>query len=228
MASLVIVESPAKARTINKILGKGFTVKASVGHVRDLPSKKIGVDVDNDFEPEYGIIPGKEKVVKELKAAAAKADKIFLAPDPDREGEAIAFHIASEITTKKTKGKVYRVTFNEITKKAVLEAMEHPSGIDQKKVDAQQARRVLDRLVGYNLSPLLWRKIRRGLSAGRVQSVAVRLVVERQREIDAFNKEEYWSLHVKLEGGMPPEFKASLHKYGGSQTATEPRASGFL
>lgn len=214
MASLVIVESPAKARTINKILGKGFTVKASVGHVKDLPSKKIGVDVDNDFEPEYGVIPGKEKVVKELKAAAAKAEKIFLAPDPDREGEAIAFHIASEITTKKNKGKVFRVTFNEITKKAVLEAMENPGEIDSNKVDAQQARRVLDRLVGYNLSPLLWRKIRRGLSAGRVQSVAVRLVVEREREIDAFNKEEYWSVPVKLEGGMPPKFEAKLYKYG--------------
>ena len=214
MASLVIVESPAKAKTINKILGKEFTVKASVGHIRDLPSKKIGVDVDNDFTPEYGVIPGKEKVVKELKAAAAKADAIYLAPDPDREGEAIAFHIAAVIATKKNKGKIFRVTFNEITKKAVLGAMENPGEIDSDRVDAQQARRILDRLVGYNLSPLLWRKIRRGLSAGRVQSVAVRLVVDRQREIDAFNKEEYWSIPVKLEGGMPPKFEAKLHTYG--------------
>ena len=215
MSSLVIVESPAKAKTINKILGSKFTVKASVGHVKDLPAKKLGVDVENDFEPEYGVIPGKEKVIKELKVAAAKADAVYLAPDPDREGEAIAFHIASEITTKSNKAKIFRVTFNEITERAVLDAMKKPGKIDQQKVDAQQARRVLDRLVGYNLSPLLWRKVRRGLSAGRVQSVALRMVVDREREIEAFNKEEYWSIPVRLEGALPPDFEARLHKLGG-------------
>jgi len=192
MSSLVIVESPTKARTLNKMLGKGYTVKASVGHVRDLPAKKLGVDVDNDFAPEYGIIPGKEKVIKELKKAAKTADRILLAPDPDREGEAIAFHIATEIEDKKLKDKIFRVTFNEITPRAVKEAIEHPGQIDMNKVDAQQARRVLDRLVGYSLSPLLWRKVRKGLSAGRVQSVALRLVVDREREIDAFKQQEYW------------------------------------
>ncbi len=212
-SSLVIVESPAKAKTINKILGKGFTVKASVGHVRDLPAKKLGVDVENGFIPEYGIIPGKEKIIKELKKAARSADRVYLAPDPDREGEAIAFHVAAEIAGKSQEN-VFRVAFNEITAKAVKEAMEHPGKIDMDKVEAQQARRVLDRLVGYNLSPLLWKKVRRGLSAGRVQSVAVRLVVEREREIEAFNQEEYWSIAARLEGPAKPEFEARLYKYG--------------
>jgi DNA topoisomerase-1 len=217
MSSLVIVESPAKARTINKILGKGYTVKASVGHVMDLPAKKLGVDVDNDFEPEYGTIPGKEKILKELKKSAKAADRIYLAPDPDREGEAIAYHVAESIADKKgDQDRIFRVTFNEITPRAVKEAMERPDKIDMSKVDAQQARRVLDRLVGYKLSPLLWKKVRRGLSAGRVQSVAVRLIVERQKERDAFEQQEYWSINVKLKGPEPPEFDARLHKYGDS------------
>lgn len=216
MKSLVIVESPAKANTINKILGKGFSVKASVGHVKDLPKKELGVDVEKDFQPKYVVIPGKEKTIRELKKAAKEADKIYLAPDPDREGEAIAWHIASEIAGPKSKAqkdKIFRVTFNEITERAVLEAIKNPTLIDINKVDAQQARRVLDRLVGYGLSPLLWKKIRRGLSAGRVQSVAVRLVVDREREIQAFNKEEYWNINLQLEGAVPPQFWARLNKY---------------
>src|SRR5512143_143254 len=187
MKSLVIVESPAKAKTISKILGKDYGVKASVGHVRDLPVKEMGIDIEHNFAPSYIVIPGKEKVIRELKKAAKEADTIYLAPDPDREGEAIAWHIADEIKSK-TK-KIYRITFNEITKSAVQEAIKHPTEIDINKVDAQQARRVLGRLVGYELSPLLWRKVRRGLSAGRVQSVSVRLVVEREREIEAFTQE---------------------------------------
>jgi DNA topoisomerase-1 len=217
MGSLVIVESPAKARTINKILGKGYTVKASVGHVMDLPAKKLGVNVDNDFQPEYGIIPGKEKILKELKKTAKAADRIYLAPDPDREGEAIAYHVAANITDSKgDQERIFRVAFNEITTNAVKKAMEHPGKIDMSKVDAQQARRVLDRLVGYNLSPLLWKKVRRGLSAGRVQSVAVRLIVEREKEREAFKQQEYWSINIKLKGKEPPEFEARLHKYGNS------------
>lgn len=216
MSSLVIVESPAKAKTINKILGKTFVVKASVGHVKDLPASKLGVDVKNNFEPEYIVIPGKESVIKDLKSAAKKADKIYLAPDPDREGEAIAFHIASELSTKKdAPDRIMRVTFNEITEKAVKDAFNNPSNIDMNKVDAQQARRILDRLVGYSLSPLLWKKVRRGLSAGRVQSVAVRLVVDREREILAFNKEEYWSITVEFLGSELPKFKARLFKVDG-------------
>ncbi len=222
MSFLVIVESPAKARTLNKILGKDFSVKASIGHIKDLPAKELGVDKEKDFEPRYVIIPGKEKVVRELKAASKKAEKIFLAPDPDREGEAIAYHIASELGDGAKKGanakKLYRVSFHEITEKAVKEAMEHPGEIDAHMVDAQQARRVLDRLVGYELSPLLWRKVRKGLSAGRVQSVAVRLVVEKEREIEAFKQEEYWS----VEGMFSPAqaegqsfFSARLHTLGG-------------
>jgi|Deesub1362A_J573_1020465.scaffolds.fasta_scaffold00165_4 DNA topoisomerase-1 len=214
MNSLVIVESPAKAKTINKILGKGFKVKASVGHVKDLPAKELGVDVENDFKPAYGIIPGKEKIIKELKRAAKDADRVYLAPDPDREGEAIAYHIATEIAGKDNGDKIFRVTFNEITERAVKDAINNPGRIDMNKVDAQQARRILDRLVGYGLSPLLWKKVRRGLSAGRVQSVAVRLIVEREREIESFKKEEYWSITAELEGTAPPAFKARLYKYG--------------
>lgn len=219
MKSLVIVESPAKANTINKILGKEFSVKASVGHIRDLPKKEMGVDVEKNFEPHYVTIPGKEKVIRELKKAAKEADAVYLAPDPDREGEAIAWHIASVISDSKAKGKdekIYRVTFNEITERAVLEAMKHPGKIDACKVDAQQARRILDRLVGYGLSPLLWKKVRRGLSAGRVQSVAVKLVVDREREIEAFQKEEYWNINLQLQGPTPPPFLARLYKYGGA------------
>jgi len=217
--SLVIVESPAKANTINKILGKNFSVKASIGHIKDLPKKEMGVEVEKGFQPHYVTIPGKEKVIRELKKAAKEADRVFLAPDPDREGEAIAWHIASVITDAKSKGedkKIFRVTFNEITERAVNEAIKNPGKIDLNKVDAQQARRILDRLVGYGLSPLLWKKVRRGLSAGRVQSVAVKLVVDREREIDAFHKEEYWNINLNLEGSAPPPFMSRLYRYHGS------------
>ncbi len=214
---LVIVESPAKAKTIQKYLGKGFTVEASLGHVKDLPKSTLGVDVDNDFETEYVVIPGKEKVVARLKKLALGMDTIYLAPDPDREGEAIAAHLAEELgesngkkKKKKKKGdepeRIRRVTFNEITQRAVREAFEHPRDIDQNLVDAQQARRVLDRLVGYQVSPLLWDKVRRGLSAGRVQTVALRLIVEREREIKAFEKKEYWTIDATL--SKPPAFDA--------------------
>ena len=219
---LVIVESPAKAKTIQKYLGKGFTVEASLGHVKDLPKSTLGVDTDNDFETEYVIIPGKEKIVAKLKKLAIGMDTIYLAPDPDREGEAIAAHLAEELggngaksKKKKKKGKddengqqIRRVTFNEITQRAVREAFEHPRDIDQNLVDAQQARRVLDRLVGYQVSPLLWDKVRRGLSAGRVQTVALRLIVEREREIKAFDKKEYWTIDAHLAGPKPPAFDA--------------------
>ncbi|NTU42193.1 MAG: type I DNA topoisomerase [Nitrospirales bacterium] len=227
--ALVIVESPAKAKTINKILGKDFGVKASVGHVKDLPEKELGVDVENDFALRYVIVPGKEKVLKELKAEARKSDMVYLATDPDREGEAIAFHIADEIRTQKNKGKIFRVTFHEITERAVREAIKSPSDIDIHKVHAQQARRVLDRLVGYNLSPFLWKKVRRGLSAGRVQSVAVRLVVEREREIEAFQKEEYWTIETVLlpqGGAAPTSFNARLYKYNGSLIVDRDAAEG--
>jgi DNA topoisomerase I len=215
---LVIVESPAKAKTIQKYLGKGFTVEASLGHVKDLPKSTLGVDVDNDFDTEYVVIPGKEKVVARLKKLALGMDTIYLAPDPDREGEAIAAHLAEELgdnsKSKKKKKKtdepdrIRRVTFNEITQRAVREAFEHPRDIDQNLVDAQQARRVLDRLVGYQVSPLLWDKVRRGLSAGRVQTVALRLIVEREREIKAFEKKEYWTIDANLLGPKPPAFDA--------------------
>jgi DNA topoisomerase I len=217
---LVIVESPAKAKTIQKYLGKGFVVEASLGHVKDLPKSTLGVDIDNEFETEYIVIPGKEKVLAKLKKLALSADNIYLAPDPDREGEAIAWHLAEELGEEK-KGKkkkkkkdgdepdrIRRVTFNEITKRAVQEAFEHPRDIDQNLVDAQQARRVLDRLVGYQVSPLLWDKVRRGLSAGRVQTVALRLIVEREREIKAFQKVEYWTIDAHLAGPKPPAFDA--------------------
>jgi DNA topoisomerase I len=214
---LVIVESPAKAKTIEKYLGKGYTVEASLGHVKDLPKSNLGVDVDNDFETEYIVIPGKEKVVAKLKKLAGSAETIYLAPDPDREGEAIAAHLAEELgngSKRKRKKKTEederfrRVTFNEITKRAVQAAFEHPRDIDQHLVDAQQARRVLDRLVGYQVSPLLWDKVRRGLSAGRVQTVALRLIVEREREIKAFEKKEYWTIDAHLAATKPPAFDA--------------------
>ena len=198
--SLVIVESPAKAKTIEKYLGKGFEVLASVGHIMDLPKNDIGVELEHrTFEPTLIVSPGKEKVVAQLKRAAAKADEIFLAPDPDREGEAIAYHLALQLgTSAKEKKKIRRVTFNEITKKAVQEAFLHARDLDQNLVDSQQTRRILDRLVGYQISPLLWDKVRRGLSAGRVQTVAVRLIVEREREIGAFVPVENWTLDAIL------------------------------
>jgi DNA topoisomerase-1 len=217
LKSLVIVESPAKAKTINKILGKEFGVKASIGHVKDLPKKEIGVDVENNFEPHYEIIPGKEKVIKELKSEAKKAERIYIATDPDREGEAIAYHIAEEIKPPKNSKKIFRVTFHEITERAVKEAIQNPGEIDINKVEAQQARRILDRLVGYNLSPFLWRKVRRGLSAGRVQSVAVKLIVDREREIESFNKEEYWTIEALLSPEIEDsQFLARLYKYNDS------------
>jgi DNA topoisomerase-1 len=212
--NLVIVESPSKARTLTKYLGRNYQVKASVGHVVDLPKSKLGVDLDKDFEPEYQIIHGKKKVIDDLKKAAKDKDKIYLAPDPDREGEAIAWHIAQKLGRKKN---VFRVRFNEITRKAVREALEHPTEIDRNLFDAQTARRVLDRLVGYQISPLLWKKVRRGLSAGRVQSVAVRLICEREKEIEAFRPEEYWSLEARLQGGSPPPFVARLFKIRGER-----------
>ena len=211
--SLVIVESPAKANTINKYLGKEFVVKASLGHVKDLPKSKLGVDIKNDFEPVYELIPGKEKVVKELRTAAKGAERIFLAADPDREGEAICQHLKEILDDHK--GEVFRVLFNEITPKAIRAAMEKPGRINQHIVDAQQARRILDRLVGYQISPLLWDKVRRGISAGRVQTVALRMIVEREREILAFTPEEYWSIIAKLEGREPPPFSARLVKIKG-------------
>jgi DNA topoisomerase-1 len=210
MKSLVIVESPAKAKTIAKYLGKDYTVKASVGHIMDLPKSKLGVDIENNFEPKYIVIKGKAPVVKELKSAAKKAGRVLIATDPDREGEAIAAHVAEVISSSSKNSEIFRVLFNEITKKTILKAIEHPGKIDVNKVDAQQARRVLDRLVGYQISPILWKKVRRGLSAGRVQSVALRLIVEREEEIKAFVPEEFWSLTALLEGKLPPQFEAKL------------------
>ncbi|HYR90755.1 MAG TPA: type I DNA topoisomerase [Terriglobia bacterium] len=220
--SLVIVESPAKANTINKYLGKDFVVKASLGHVKDLPKSKLGVDLDNDFEPVYEVIPGKEKVVKELRTAAKTAGRIFLAADPDREGEAICQHLKEILDGNKAE--VFRVLFNEITPKAIHAAMEHPGRINQHIVDAQQARRILDRLVGYKISPLLWDKVRRGISAGRVQTVALRLIVEREREILAFTPEEYWSIIANLEGHQPPPFSARLVKFKGKNAEVRNQA----
>ncbi len=210
--SLVVVESPAKARTINKLLGKDFTVLASVGHVKDLPKSKLGVDVEAGFKPEYVVIRGKAKTINELKKAGKAADRIYLASDPDREGEAIAWHIADEIdaTGKKTK----RVLFNEITARAIKEAIANPVELDRSKYDAQQTRRILDRLVGYQVSPILWDKVRRGLSAGRVQSVAVRLVCERERDVKAFVPREYWSVTAEFKD---PEFSAKLVKKNGKK-----------
>jgi DNA topoisomerase-1 len=198
--SLVIVESPAKAKTIEKYLGKGFEVRASIGHIMDLPKRDIGVELKKrTFVPELIVSPGKEKIVQQLKKLGAQADEIYLAPDPDREGEAIAYHLALQLgTNAKERKKIRRVTFNEITKKAVQEAFQHARDVDQNLVDAQQTRRVLDRLVGYQISPLLWDKVRRGLSAGRVQTVALRLIVEREREIGAFNPVEFWTLEALL------------------------------
>jgi DNA topoisomerase-1 len=224
---LVIVESPAKAKTIQKYLGPGYDVEASLGHIKDLPKKSLGVDLDNDFSTEYVVIPGKEKVVARLKKLAKTANAIYLAPDPDREGEAIAAHLAEELGGNRVDGKktkksavipIRRVTFNEITKRAVQEAFLHPRDIDTNLVDAQQTRRVLDRLVGYQISPLLWDKVRRGLSAGRVQTVALRLIVEREREIKAFVKEEYWTIDAHLQGPKPPAFDARFIGIGDEKT----------
>jgi DNA topoisomerase-1 len=227
--SLVIVESPAKANTINKYLGNDYVVKASLGHVKDLPKSKLGVDIENDFEPVYDIIPGKEKVIKELRTAAKSANRILLAADPDREGEAICQHL-KEILDGNGKAEVFRVLFNEITPKAIRAAVQNPGRINKHIVDAQQARRILDRLVGYQVSPLLWDKVRRGISAGRVQTVALRLIVEREREIHAFVPEEYWSIIAKLEGQLPPQFEARLAKIKGktAEVKTQQEADHIL
>ena len=213
--SLVVVESPTKVKTIQKYLDGTYTVKASMGHVRDLPKSKLGVDPKKGFRPQYVITPSKKKVLDELKKASEKADTLYVATDPDREGEAIGWHLAQELPFKKKD--IFRITFNEITERAVKAAFTKPGKIDLKKVDAQQARRVLDRLVGYSLSPLLWDKVQRGLSAGRVQSVAVRLIVDREREIQAFRPDEYWSLHARLAAKGPPEFVATLREVDGEK-----------
>ncbi len=210
--TLVVVESPAKAKTIKKYLGRSYDVLASVGHIMDLPKSKLGVDVDQGFEPQYVVIRDKTKVVADIKKAARKADRILLATDPDREGEAIAWHLSMELGAPGGDDRIQRVLFNEITKTAILAAIEKPGPLDRKKYDSQQARRILDRLVGYQISPILWKKVRRGLSAGRVQSVAVRLVVDREREIEAFVKVEYWTLDADLAAALPPEFRARLFK----------------
>lgn len=223
LKSLVIVESPAKAKTIGKILGNEYSIKASIGHIIDLPSNELAIDIEKDFKPHYVVIPGKEKILNELKKASKDADAVYLATDPDREGEAIAFHIAEEVKKQKKSKKIYRITFHEITQKAVQEAIQNPGDIDSDKVAAQQTRRILDRLVGYNLSPFLWRKVRRGLSAGRVQSVALRLIVDREREVQAFTKEEYWTIESVFQplllsdiSTAPPQFKARLYKFRNS------------
>src|SRR5580704_13393042 len=263
--SLVIVESPAKAKTINKYLGRNYTVKASYGHIMDLPKKVLGIDIAHGFEPTYEVNPDKTSVVTQLQKAASTADFVYLAGDPDREGEAICAHLADVLSgpklefpeegkedepaengkkgkkgkkkakkpTKKVvaKGKpiiarknIYRVMFNEITPKAIKAAFEHPGEIDTKLVDAQQARRVLDRLVGYKISPLLWDKVRRGLSAGRVQTVALRLIVDREAEIRAFVPVEYWTIHAILAAGEPPVFEAKLTKYKDEEIAVHTQA----
>jgi len=215
--SLVIVESPAKAKTIKKYLGKDFDVQASFGHIVDLPRSKLGVDVEHDFEPKYAVISDKKKYLAQLKKAAKGVDNVYLASDPDREGEAIAWHVVNELNIN---DKAHRVLFHEITEKAVKEAIEHPLRLSRDKFEAQQARRILDRLVGYQVSPLLWKKVRKGLSAGRVQSVALRLVVDREREIEAFNPVEYWSVETLLEksaGESYAPFEAHLAKYEGKR-----------
>ena len=226
--ALVVVESPAKAKTINKYLGRDYKVVASMGHIRDLPKSRLGVDVENDFAEQYESIATRKKVIKELKDAAKDASDIYVATDPDREGEAIGWHLAQELGGRKRK--IHRLTFNEITKKAIQEAIKQPGIIDVKMVDAQRARRVLDRLVGYKISPLLWDKVRRGLSAGRVQSVALKLVCDREREIEKFVPEEYWNVFARLAGAQPPEFEAKLLKKSGDalKIANEEQSKAIL
>ncbi|MBA3465893.1 MAG: type I DNA topoisomerase, partial [Gemmatimonadaceae bacterium] len=226
--SLVIVESPAKAKTIGKYLGRAYKVRATIGHVRDLPEKKMGIDIENGFEPDYVTIPGKEKTVAELKSAARDSREIFLATDPDREGEAIAWHVAQQIKTKNG-ARIRRVLFHEITKDAVQSAIAAAGEIDTNKVDAQQARRVLDRLVGYKASPVLWKTVKKGISAGRVQTVALRLLVEREREIRAFKPVEYWTVEAQLEKNGQ-QFTAKLHQVDGKKPviSNEAQASAIL
>ncbi len=214
--SMVIVESPAKARTIERYLGKDYVVKACAGHIKDLPKTVLGVDIENDFQPTYRVISGKAKIVNELKKAAGRSQDIYLAADPDREGEAICQHLAEELNSSKDR-RFHRILFNEITQKAIQEAFQHPSQINRDKVEAQQARRILDRLVGYKVSPLLWRNVRRGLSAGRVQSVALRMIVEREKEIREFVAEEYWNFAANLAAKLPPPFTAKAVKVDGKK-----------
>jgi DNA topoisomerase-1 len=211
--NILVVESPAKSRTLAKFLGKDFDIVSTIGHIVDLPKSKLGVDVDNGFAPDYAVIKGKEKVISELRKAAKKAEKVYLAPDPDREGEAIAWHVANSL--KDTKAELLRITFNEITKSAVKGAIENPRSIDYNLVNAQQARRVLDRLVGYKVSPFLWKTVARNLSAGRVQSVALRLVCEREAEVKAFVSQEYWNIAAILASQAGEKFKAQLFKIDG-------------
>jgi DNA topoisomerase-1 len=218
-SSLVVVESPAKARTIKKFLGKEFEVKASMGHIKDLPEKELGVEIDNRFRPHYHIIKGKRKVIKELKASAQQVDAIYLAADPDREGEAIAWHVAQELEGDGRK--VYRILFNEITQKSISAAMQQPGPIDMSRVNAQQARRIMDRLVGYQVSPFLWRTLYRGLSAGRVQSVALRLICDREDLIDAFVPREYWSIEAILKTHQGEPFTAQLAAIDGKKAVVE-------
>src|SRR2546423_13546513 len=216
--SLVIVESPAKAKPIGKYRGRGYRVRATVGHIMALPEKKLGIDIEGGFEPELIPIPGKEKTIAELKSAAKDSREVFIATDPDREGEAIAAHVAMQIKPKRgaTNVPIRRVLFHEITRDAVRSAIEHAGSIDEKKVEAQQARRVLDRLVGYKASPVLWRTVKKGLSAGRVQTVALRLIVEREREIRAFKPVEYWTVEALLENDKQ-QFTAKLHPIDGKK-----------
>src|SRR5271170_5161733 len=222
--SLVIVESPTKAKTIGKYLGKNFVVKASLGHVKDLPKKNLSVDVETNFEPHYEVIEGKKKLIAELKAAAKDVDSVYLAADPDREGEAICYHLQEELNGSKKGPTFYRVMFNEITANSIKKAFEKPGSVNLHLVDAQQARRILDRLVGYKISPLLWDKVRRGLSAGRVQTVALRLIVDREVEIRAIVPVEYWTIHAILAAGEPPSFEAKLTKYKGEDIGVHTQA----
>ncbi|MDR3176487.1 MAG: type I DNA topoisomerase [Desulfovibrio sp.] len=215
--NLIIVESPAKVKTIRKFLGEAYDVRASVGHIMDLPKKTLAVDENNDFAPQYEIIPGKEKVVEELQKAARRADNIYLAPDPDREGEAIAWHVAKILGETGKNKLIQRISFNEITARAVSEALKRPAQLNADLFNAQQARRILDRLVGYKISPLLWRTVKRGISAGRVQSVALRLLAERDAQRRDFKPEEYWLFKVHLQGQKEPAFKAELHKVDGKK-----------
>lgn len=199
MKNLVVVESPTKARTIGRFLGSDYTIKASMGHIMDLPKSKLGVDTAHNFAPQYEVMPDKKATIADLKSAAKGAEQIILATDPDREGEAIAAHVQEILSKKGAQEKFKRIVFHEITKEAIEDALTHPGKVNTNLVDAQTARRVLDRLVGYKLSPLLWQKVRRGLSAGRVQSVALRLMVEREKEVEKFKKEDYYSISAFLQ-----------------------------
>ena len=228
LKGLIVVESPAKVKTLQKFLGEDYVIKASSGHIKDLPEDELGVDLQKDFQPRYIPIPGKGKILRELKKASKGVENIYLGPDPDREGEAIAWHIAEEIGNENKN--IYRILFNEITQKAVLDALQRPGKLQQSKYEAQQARRILDRLVGYQISPVLWEKVRRGLSAGRVQSVAVRIICEREREIQDFISKEYWSLTANLKGkDSPIAFDAKLIKWKGKKVglADEAEASAI-